>query len=347
MTFENRFQVTLEPLSCLRVEYLYNDCRLCLDACPQDALLLDRRSRVELESEQCIDCGVCIGVCLSEVFQSEAFDPNAYVIKKGYDGEVKLSCKEISACLKVFNEEHLLSLRLRGNSVVCDMSECQDCPINTQGNMQADIEQNINQANVFLEHFGFDLIQNEYTKKELDRRGAITKIFKETKSAFTDEPTFLHKEKNIPQYRAIFQNSLKYAITKIEDHSLIDFKLSNISHKQIAYESCDNCGECVQFCPTKALTYSSDETKILFAPLHCISCGICSDICKPNAIHKTDKLDIVFLAFDRAEILIEHTFATCSECRVSFPRKKDEKVCARCASFVLENSDLFKLEKDM
>ncbi|MBN2768319.1 MAG: 4Fe-4S binding protein [Campylobacterales bacterium] len=346
MIFENKSIITLEPLACLRVEYLYNDCTLCLDSCPKDALLLDRRSRVEIKSDACIDCGICIGVCPRDALKSEEFDPNAYIIKEAHKDAVVLSCKEISKCLSVFNEEHLISLGLRNNNVACNMALCGDCPLNIEGKVQNDIQQKINQVNIFLEYFDFQPIRKEYASKELGRREALLKIFKETKDVFGDELS-LDKEKNIPNYRTLFQNSLKVNIESMESRAKIDFRLSNISHKQIVYESCDNCGECVQFCPTKALIYSSDETKILFAPLHCISCSICNHICKPNAIYETNELDIISLAFDRAEILIEHTFAICSECNISFPQKKDEKICTRCVSFISENSDLFVLAKDI
>jgi ferredoxin len=318
-----------------------------LDSCPKDALFLDRRSRVELDENQCLDCGLCVGVCPTEALKTETFDPDAFIIKMGYAQEIKLSCKEIPQCLGIFNEEHLVSLALRDNTLICDLSECCECEINKDKKVQNDIESRIDKANIFLKHFGFKSIQKEYAKQELNRRRAIEKIFKETKSALIDESTIVHKEKNITPHRVLFQNSLKYAIEKMESLSVIDFKFSNISHKQIVYESCDNCGECVQFCPTQALVYSSDETKILFAPLHCISCGICNDICKPNAIYETNELDVISLAFNRAEILIEHTFVVCSECKVSFPQKNDETVCARCSSFILDNSNLFALAKDM
>ncbi len=56
--------------------------------------------------------------------------------------------------------------------------------------------------------------------------------------------------------------------------TLINEKLS-FSFGKVIDKSCTNCGECVEFCPNKALSYSSDKRKILFQMAKCIGCHIC------------------------------------------------------------------------
>ena len=123
--------------------------------------------------------------------------------------------------------------------------------------------------------------------------------------------------------------------------------MSFTANKRIDFQSCTNCGDCVQFCPTNALSYSSDKRRILFQNLHCIACRICDDICKPKSFSGNAELDLVTMAFDRAVVAVEHRFVICSECKTVFPQKNDEVICARCADFAEKSGDLFALARDI
>lgn len=340
--------IKIEPLRCLRIEHVSNECSKCIDSCPVEAIGLLTSRRISLESTKCIGCMACVGVCPTETLVYPDFDPAVFVLQTGVKKDITLSCKNNHACLSIFNSENLISLGLRHESVSCDMSLCSECDMNVGGKTAEIIAEHIKEANKFLQAVNKPLLVISEKKNELSRREALFSFVKDVNTLRNEESfdTLFDPKETLPKSRIVFQNSLKLAIEELPTEPIIE-NFSFISHKKIDFISCDNCGDCIQFCPTKALLYSSDKTKILFQPFRCIACGICDDVCKPKAISSDNELDIVTLAFNRAELLIEHHFEVCTECRVSFPQKGNEKICTRCESFVHDHSDLFALARDM
>jgi Pyruvate/2-oxoacid:ferredoxin oxidoreductase delta subunit len=220
--------------------------------------------------------------------------------------------------------------------------------MNLGGKTAGIIVEHINEANKFLQAVNKPLLVVSEKKNELSRREALFSFVKDVNTLRNKESfdALFDPKESLPKSRVVLQNSLKLAIEELPEGKMKE-KFSFIAHKKIDFVSCDNCGDCIQFCSTKALLYNSDKTKILFQPLRCIACSICDDVCKPKAINSDNELDIVTLAFNRAEILVEHHFEVCTECRVSFPQKGSETICARCKNFVHDHSDLFALARDM
>ncbi|MDD4855793.1 MAG: hypothetical protein PHU41_08130, partial [Sulfuricurvum sp.] len=62
---------------CLRNEYFHNDCHICIDLCPKEAIHLVR-NKLTLFDNECIECAGCIGSCPTEAFEIESFDPNEF-----------------------------------------------------------------------------------------------------------------------------------------------------------------------------------------------------------------------------------------------------------------------------
>jgi len=342
-------KISIEPLKCLRTEYLYNDCSSCMEACPVDALSLSHSKRIAIDSATCIDCNACIGVCPTETFVNSNFDPVMYILKSGIDKDIILSCKTTGECLSVFGSENLISLGLRSKSVAMDMSHCSSCDVINCGNkVETQIMNTINEANKLLIPVGKSGIEIKRDMPELSRRDAIFSFAKEATTQ-SDESQFemlFDTKETLPKSRLVLQNSLKYAIENFKVDKLNE-NFSFLSNKKIDFDSCTNCGDCLQFCPTNALFYGAGNTKILFQTTRCIACGICDDICKPKSFTSDSGVDLVSLAFGRAEVLIENHFVTCTECKVDFPQKHDEKICARCVDFVTTHEKLFTLARDM
>jgi len=341
--------LTIDNLKCLRAEYLYNSCSNCSEICPTQAIYLANNRRFALEPTSCIDCNACIGVCPTDAITTNSFDPNTFVLKFSATDESKLSCKKNTPCLRIFNVEQLIALGLRNDTVVCDMAHCEGCEVNANSRVHDSIVAMIDEANRFLSSAGVETcIEKEYEKVETGRRELFKRFVKdvnEIKEDFEITQIF-DNTSTLPVSRQLLQNSLKKHIEDIPNQTLIE-SFSFTQNKTIEFTSCDNCGDCVQFCPTQALIYSTEQSRILFENVKCIACGICDDICKQNSFGSKDELDLVTMAFGRGEVLIEHHFEICSECKVSFPQKGDETICHRCRDFVNNNSDLFTMAKDM
>lgn len=341
--------LTIDNLKCLRAEYLYNSCSNCQEICPTDAIYLANNKRFALTPSACIDCNACVGVCPTNAINTAQFDPNTFVLKFSATDENKLSCKKNTPCLRVFNVEQLIAMGIRNDKVVCDMAHCEECEVNANNNVHDSIIETIDEANQFLSSTGMEKqITTEYEKVETGRRELFKRFVKDVNEIKEDfEITEIFDASSpIPVHRQLLQNSLKKHIEDFPNQKPTE-SFSFTKNKTIDFMSCDNCGECVQFCPTHALTNTSDKDAILFENAKCIACGICSDICKPNSFGNKEELDIVTMAFGRAEIAIQHRFELCTECKVSFPQKESETICTRCKDFVTHNSDLFTMAKDM
>lgn len=347
---ESHDKILIDGLKCLRVEYLYNECSLCIKVCLEEAIMLGKNKRIALDPKKCTDCSACIGACPTSAISNTEFDPNLFVLRFSAGEENRLSCKSNTPCLNIFNAEQFLSLGLRNKSVICDMSHCEGCEVNKNGIVEASIKAHIAEANTFLEAMEVESrITTDYEEPvEVVRRELFGKLTQGANALQNDIEIgkIFNENDSLPVHRQLLQNSLKSVIEDVKQ-TTIPQVFSFTANMQIDFQSCTNCGECVQFCPTNALTYSSDKSRILFQNLHCIACGICDDICKPKSFSNKPELDLMTMAFDCAVIAIEHHFVICSECKAAFPQKNDETICTRCVDFVEVSKDLFVLARDL
>ncbi|HEX5624192.1 MAG TPA: 4Fe-4S binding protein [Sulfuricurvum sp.] len=342
---------------CLRNEYFHNDCHICIDVCPKNAIHLVRNKLTLFENE-CVECAGCIGSCPTEAYEIESFDPNEFAASYAHENTPTVSCKISTPCLGVFDAEHLLVMVLRsGDNVVCDLSHCAACSLNETGKMEASIRQKIEESNHILTQIGhekaiqtLDVVEEHAPRRALFRKG-LDKA-KEAMGADTaplKSMTATHHalpNMTMPLKRILLKNSLKEHVgtmsgTNFSEPSTLFF------NKQINFDTCTNCGDCTQFCPTDALFPTSDKQGIYFSQGKCIGCGICEDICKPKAITAKEGYDLISVAFDRAEQLVHYDMVMCNECRCPFPYKGGDPLCDRCESYTKQFSTMFTLAKDM
>jgi len=331
-----------DTLKCLRTDYYHNDCQKCLQICPQNAFFFDR-SKLTVDLQQCTNCGVCLGVCPTEALSLEFFDPNDYIV--GLGQEVELSCKKDLPCLSVFDVQHFARILLQSQSAACDFSHCEECSLNPEGKTLASIKERMREAEEFVQALGIEKRFEEFSY-EPDRRGFFKSIFKATKELTQDESTSeLHTPLNrIPVKNTLLKNAIKQHYKELQNTTL-PTTFSFLANKRIE-QSCNNCGECVQFCPTDALFSAKEGTAIWFMAGKCIACGICNDVCEPKSIVNESEIDIVEWAFDRGKELIEHHIEICTECKTPFSYKGGELICDRCKSFVEDFGDIFKLASE-
>lgn len=342
---------------CLRNEYFHNDCHICIDLCPKNAIQLVRNKLTLFENE-CVECAGCIGSCPTESFEIENFDPNEFAASYALKTTPKISCKISTPCLGVFDVEHLLVMVLRsGENTICDLSHCATCVLNENGTMEGAIRGHIDEANRFLTQIGIEkrIETVDVMEENAPRRALFRKGLEKVKEAMGNEKGVLKSMTAshhatvgmlMPLKRVMFKNSLKeyvgnMAVTTYSDVSPLFF------NKQIDFNACTNCGDCMQFCPTEALFASSDKQGIYFSGGKCIGCGICEDICKPNAISKKGEYDLVAFAFDRAQQLVHYEMVMCNECRCPYPYKGGDPICDRCEGYKKEFSTMFTLARDM
>lgn len=237
-----------------------------------------------------------------------------------------------------FGVDDWVSLLLQGQkNFTCKLSPCANCEINKDAYISSVIEKRLDEANGIVESFGVYRILKDFERveKTASRRAFFSKFIPSAKETTREQKSLERMKQAIKPYLPQMPQ------TKIATpFSLI--------YQKIIHQSCTNCKECVQFCPTHALSYNGDGTKILLQMGKCIGCGICEEICKPNAIKSIiAPFDWVDFAYDRAKILIEHDLQVCLTCKCAFSYKGGQKVCERCATFEKEHAEMFTLASDM
>jgi len=289
--------------------------------------------------------------------ESDGFEPSLFVAKelsfeqnelksKLVSQTLRLSCKEIGVCLSSFSAEHLISLALKSSrKISADISPCSGCELNKNGKLLSIIEQLFESSNRFLEEFGAAAIElqreNISTRRDflrtLLKRGA--KVVEEVKEEGFEKP-----KTKLPLKRILLKSSIKERLD--EDNRFIKSDFLFARDKSIS-DSCTNCKACVEFCPTNALFYSSDFSKIYFQSGKCVDCYICNDICEPKAFTDGFVKDMATFAFDKATAAVEHNLVVCSSCKVAFASKKGEDVCPICVSYSENFSDMFLTAEEL
>lgn len=337
-------------IQCLRNDYAHNECSICMDICPEDVLGVDR-GRFAILSDQCTSCAACLGGCPTEALSLQNFDPNSFTLLFKNSENEKISCKSNSSCLAAFDAKHFVTMALTSDKVpLCDLSHCESCEMNTNQEVSAEIEYRVKSANEFLETLGLEkTILTNYEVEEKKRFAAFKQAIKGVNETATESATELFNNDNNSRTvlkDTLFKNALREQMRNI-NQTVIDDKNLLFVNKEIEFEACTNCQECAVFCPTDALFATSDKQGIAFNGGACVGCGICEDVCRPNAITSNSEYDLVNFVYDRSVELVHYEMAQCQECKTAYPYKGGEQICDRCKDHVEEFAELFALAKDL
>jgi len=339
--------------SCIRNAYFHNSCSDCIDICPENLFSIVQ-NRIKFESELCTYCSACLGICPTEAIEIENFDPNRIALEFQFSKDDKLNCKNMTQCLSSFSSEHFTTMAFNRDSLKLDLSLCSDCKI---GELEQSIRDRVENSNRFLESVkSKKIVQiiDEKVKKKIGKRELFSKfIGKATDKILIPDSEkdriekALFKGRDIkkmhPTKQRILVDTLKYS-SEFEQIETVPALNSLVNSKEFD-KSCTNCGDCIQFCPTDALFYSSDMLSIFINSAKCIGCEICHEICKVDAISKSESLNIV--DFLRPKELISFSMETCTECKTPFIKRDDEVICERCIDFTTNFSSMLSLARDI
>ena len=323
-----------DRLACLRNEYAKNECALCIEQCAQRAFVI-REGKLRLDAGACTQCGACIGACPTNALSLYGFSYEVALETLMRD-ETELTCKSALPCLGALSVQNWSALLIASSKTfTCNLFACEGCPVNVSNQVKNAIVKRLEEANAFVCVLGYsNAIQVRYTPPKEPSRRAFFERFLAPSAFRSDAP------QDPMRY---LKKALKVSLQKAQ---ILNMPLSFIHPKAIA-QACDNCKECVQFCPSNALSYNNDQTKILFQLGKCVGCGICEAICKKEAIRNVQEpFDIAHVAYDRAHVLITHDLHVCLTCKCAFSYKGGMDVCERCASFEREHADMFTLARD-
>ncbi|AET70343.1 hypothetical protein Desor_4946 [Desulfosporosinus orientis DSM 765] len=270
-------QVVYHYDNCLDTKKAYvNLCRLCIDACPQQAISLYR----ELDTKRCTECGVCMAVCPSDGFVYRTVDELYEYIRRSE--KIVLNCPqaipagyEIS-CLGIIDRDLWMTLMLyaREKELTIYTGVCADCPDKKACEMSVQIFKEVHDA--WKEHPPIKIkvaaddgnCENE-TKGWRDvGRERLEGILQGN----TSGESYL-----IPKTRQFLMetwNSQQSEIPKLPIPVL---------HVK---DNCTNCGDCPEICPQGALTKkdTKEQFSLIYEPSKCVRCQRCISICRSRAL---------------------------------------------------------------
>lgn len=356
-------RLLFDVYSCVKVYYRYADCSKCVDVCPSQAVYVEN-DKVNLNLQNCVECGACVGNCPTESFKLKGFDPNRLVKELSTSDIDIISCKLNLPCASALDSQHLATLVLnRGGDVKIDIGHCDNCQIGRQLEI---INKNVQEANYILQAAGsnhrvrLENIQFQPEQRESSRR-SILKLFAKKTAVLAfwaieerlnlseegkqeEERDFKNivSEKVVPEKRMALIDALSK--TDIPQDSYFEVeKISFSSDKWIDNTVCTNCGICGNICPTGAITNSDDRLKNLFNPSLCIKCRICHDTCPEKCLHLEERLNVWDFVQNKHKVLASHVMIACSECLVPFSYKGDSTTCPRCRQLEDEIKELLRI----
>ncbi len=361
--------LTLDPAKCVRALAKFSECTHCVDICPVDIISVDNHLP-SFNMSSCVGCGGCVAICPTEAFALDDFNQTNFFFEFAQSQETLLSCKKNIPCIAALSVDHLTSLALLKEDVVCDIGHCDGCEIAEK--LLPQIESNIEEANFILEavespksikmqKIGYE---NEEIESNDDRRGFFRNMtLKNAAKAkhdfdrrveveadeelrhevFTEDIERL-KQKGVPDKRKIFFTALKRAPEPSVYHVINADELSFTSMKTLDEETCTACQMCYRICPTAALTSDMKNSKIDFDPFLCVKCHLCHDVCEPDSIALADTFDLKQFFEPEVKRLVSFTIRRCHECDNYFTYRGGEVICHRCQVEEEEAKELWGIE---
>jgi Fe-S-cluster-containing hydrogenase component 2 len=283
------------PARCLRRRFRKNDCRLCLQACPVQAIAIDDRDIV-IDADRCNECLLCAAACPSEAIEPKYHDflrlladiaalPQPVVACRRKE---KLAAHATFNCAGFYSHEHLLALAfLLPVAVQLNLTACAGC---SSGGMLPVLKERHRHLEEMLPAYRGRvlLIDNSQDLRFSPRNIGRRELFAFWgRSAKEETARFLHHlepegascnfgEKYLPRRRRLL-NRMAESPARAEQLRSFFF------HSLRTAPGCKRCQACVAICPTGALKRGEGRS-LLFQSSLCNACGLCVEFCPQSAL---------------------------------------------------------------
>lgn len=278
-------------------------CVRCVEACPQDAWLLDDES-LKINVERCDGCGLCVAAC-TESALGQALLPALRTLDE--KGTLLFACERVweeatgegvVPCLHSVSSSLLLEYYRNGyRQILSCRSNCETCPRYGGGDP---FREQLARLNTLLANRRAPTIRHAqltYAEWEENRKSLPTyapQANHETTTAsrrlFLRKAMTLAVEQSMSGASTIAPEDAEQPWpTKLPSSKGEPGKVLYPFVPQLDLNLCNGCDACVQLCPHEALhlnrTEDAESPAYLIQAERCTGCGICSDICDQQAIH--------------------------------------------------------------
>ncbi len=303
-TDSDRPAVSFSKRRCIRSRFNKNDCRICLDGCETEALILEGRM-IAFDTNKCSSCMRCAANCPNDAFTTEIDIISLLEKLRHADKVYTLHCKKslparqgiTVPCFGWFSEPLLAVINsVMKTDIILDISHCKDCsnkhvlsPFHAiVKRLSSRIwQKNITNCKFIIEDKSVDLKDSrksrrsylQLAKKPFVHLGKNKSSDKRLKEGASSK----HGSKSAVMMSVVLGYGYR--------HSSPDAKrtLHSYFHTARTTDLCDLCPACQGMCPTGALKRKviTGKKQLLFTSSICSGCGLCEQFCRKQAISIT------------------------------------------------------------
>lgn len=341
---------------CVHTQCETASCVRCVEACPQDAWLLDDES-LKINVERCDGCGLCVAACTESALGQTLLPALRTLDEKG---TLLFACERVweeatgegvVPCLHSVSSSLLLEYYRNGyRQILSCRSNCETCPRYGGGDP---FREQLARLNTLLANRSVPTIRHaQLTAVEWEEKRKSLPTFspqsnQETTTAsrrqFLRKAMTLAVEKSINGATAIASEDDQPWPSKLPTGRNEFGKDIYPFVPELDINRCNGCDACVQLCPHGALQLLKQEEDTEALAYHiqaerCTGCGICDDVCDQQAIHIRTMESQTLLALPLVE-------ASCKACgsRFHYPHNQTPQAYCRICSHTNHHRNLFQV----
>lgn len=351
---------------CKRVLFRQNECQICADICPTDAISFALGPVI---NENCINCGLCNVACPTQAF-GDFYDTEQMLLEMIQqqaeqtvkDHRLYVHCHQAEAdnpqsisvnCLGNMTENALVAMAGNGvEQLLLSTGDCNSCQLCKGMDLfKQALQVYTDLSNIMPSSSGVALIPIHKRTKQKQPKSAGSasrrEFFRSLGKGVARQvaKAVVEKEQRI---RALLQSDETLTVQKRASPRRETLKSLLIEHVQgesretddsqlpwkkmhVDVANCVGCGICVNVCPTGALVkeiQGLELTRTINYSL-CINCGLCAEACPQNVIDFDVAYSLSDIVNNSEEVVARVSLNSCQICGEIIPASEGE-VCTTC-----------------